>query len=86
MADAAIWVGAHSWADGFGPSCAQGSPGEPAATHVLLNMRGVIQSPADRLLETPVRLPEPTAIASAPSQPIAQLIAPSIASDPNDPA
>ncbi len=52
-------------------------------THVLLNQRGGIQSPADSLLETPLLLPEPTAIPSAPSQAIAQLTAPSIDPDPN---
>ncbi|RLB54185.1 MAG: hypothetical protein DRI90_20480 [Deltaproteobacteria bacterium] len=52
--------------------------------HVLLNMRGGIQSHADRLLETPIRLPESSAIHSTTSQPNAQINAPSIDPDPND--
>ena len=53
-------------------------------THVLLNMRGGIQSPADRLLEAPLLLPEPSTISRATSQPIAQIDAPIIDEDPND--
>jgi len=64
----------------------KGVPTTMVYTHVLLNMRGGIQSPADRLLETPLLLPASSAIPSASSsQAIAQLNAPIIDTAPNDP-
>ncbi len=53
-------------------------------THVLLNMRGGIQSPADRLLETPLLLPESSAIHSTASQPNAQINAHTADPDTSD--
>ena len=51
---------------------------------LALDMRGGIQSPADRLLEAPLLLPEPTALSTPASQPIAHIDAPVIDADPSD--
>ncbi len=53
-------------------------------THVLLNMRGGIQSPADRLLTAPPRSPTRSGLSDPAQQPNTQTNPRVINADPND--